>query len=50
MLWDLVQGKPEPILPNQSKEDMDMNGGVNYEVDADLCKGGDHRQFISVLI
>ena len=50
VLWNLVQGKIEPTLAKQSKWEMDMDGGVNYEVDADLCKGGDQHQFMSVLI
>ena len=33
VLWDLEQRRPEPTSPKQSEEDMDMDLGVNSEVD-----------------
>ena len=32
VLWDLEQRRPEPTSPKQSEEDMDMDLGVNSEV------------------
>ena len=44
VLWDLVQGRPKPTLPKRSEEEMDMYGGVDFEVLNDLCEGDEQHQ------
>ena len=39
LLWDLVRGRPEPTPPNRSEKEMDIDRGVNSEVNDDLCEG-----------
>ena len=50
LLWDLVQGRPKPTLPKRSEEEMDMDGGVDSEVDVNLCEGNEQHQVTSVPI
>ena len=44
VLWDLVWGRPGLTPPKWSKEDMDMDGGVDSNVDDDLCEGDEQHQ------
>ena len=39
VLWELVRVRPEPTPPKRSEEEMYMDGGVNSEVNDDLCEG-----------
>ena len=50
VLWDLVRGRHEPTLPKRSEEEMDMDGGVDSEVDNYLCEVNEQHQVTSVLI
>ena len=50
VLWGLVRGRPEPTPPKRSEEEMDMDGGVDSEVDDDLCEGDEQHQVTPVLI
>ena len=36
VLWDLVRGRPKPTPPKRSKEETDMDGGVDSEDDDNL--------------
>ena len=50
VVWNLVCGRPEPTRPKHSKEDMDMDGGVNSEFDVNLCEGNEQHQVTSILV
>ena len=50
VLLDLVQGRPEPTPSNRSEEEMNMDGGVDSEVNNNLCKGDKQHQVTSVII
>ena len=50
VLWGLVWGRPEPTLPEWCEEDMDMDGGVDSEVNNNLREGDKQHQVTSVLI
>ena len=50
VLWDLVRGMPKPTPPKRSKEEIDMDGGDDCEVDDYLCEGYKQHQVMSVLI
>ena len=50
VLWDLVWRRPKLTPPKRFEEEMDMDGGVDSEVDDDLYEGNEQHQVISVLI
>ena len=50
VLWYLVRGRPKSTQPKRSEEDMDMDVGVDSEVDDNLCECNKQHQFKSVLI
>ena len=50
VLWDMVRGKTETTPPKRSKEEMGIDGEVDYEYDNNLCEGDDQNQVTSVII
>ena len=49
-LWDLVRRGGETTPPKRFEEDIDMDRGVDSEVDDNLCKGDKQHEVTSVLI
>ena len=43
-------GEAKPTPSKRSEEDMDIDGGVNSEVENALCKGDEQHQVTSFII